>query len=157
MTNATSAPSSGMTGSGSPRVNSQPLRPPFPPSPSSQVSTNESSSGSTRQNDSSSEHLADSSATIRGPASDVSLLARQKSKINMHGVEVSKVSAAVSPDMTMAVGMMTQDRGPDTETGSGVSASIYTKPAGKTDGRRFVSTYGKASPSRCWNRRGDDS
>lgn len=127
----------------------------FPASPASAVSGLGSSSGASAST--SSGQLAHSSATIRPASSSVigsDTNAPPRSKVNMHGVEVSRVAAAIGADTTTALGLMTTESKQDTESVSGMSNQVpgvvESASHGRNGGRRFTSTYGRlGSSTRC--------
>lgn len=132
------------------------MRPNLPASPSSVASrpgtTDEASSEASHAGKVDKEELSRSSATIKPPSSvtGASTSTRARSKINPHGVEVSKVHAAVSSDMTTALGQLTLESQTERTSVSGVSETdrSYNATPAKVEGR-FSTTYGKEQRAVC--------
>lgn len=73
-------------------------------------------------------------------------LSKQRSRVNMHGVELSKASPAVGEDTTTAIGHLTSEAGNEGASMSGVSTPIAIANI-KTSGGRFHSTYEGDDPA----------
>lgn len=140
MTNTSSTSVNNLQGASSPRQNNLTNRA-VPGSPGSAAASDHTLS---KDGDMDTQSNAPSllSSALAGPSS----LTRQRSRVNMHGVELSKASAAVGADTTVAVGHLTSEAPPEAASISGFSMpamKIYDKSAGG----RFHSTYEGNDPA----------
>lgn len=82
------------------------------------------------------------SSALAGPSS----LTKQRSRVNMHGVELAKATAAIGADNTVAVGHLTTEGTAEAASISGISTPLI-KGNDKSAGGRFHSTYEGNDPA----------
>lgn len=142
MTNASSTSLNSLTGTASPRPISLPSSRPLVSEAPASVAESDRTSAKDDGTDAQSTAPTISSSMVAGP----SPLSKQRSRVNMHGVEIAKASAAVGADSTFAVGHLTNEAGNEATSMSGASLPVL-KVDGKSGGGRFHSTYEGDDPA----------